>query len=225
LGVILFSLFGNASIGVHSLVTDKMAIVPPQVSEFKAKRLANWLKVRVVRVTIGESTLIGALACANSKGIVLPHFVQEKEIKAIKLAFDINTVIMKTKKTAYGNLVLANDYGAIVDPKLKKKDVTKIADVLDTDTVPCEIADLPYVGSLAFATNKGALVHPMVKDEEKKVLASVLKVQVDVGTVNRGIPYVSTGLIGNVHGVAAGSLTTGPELFAIENMFRGEEQK
>jgi translation initiation factor 6 len=76
---------------------------------------------------------------------------------------------------------------------------------------------MPYVGSLAVATNKGALVHPLVKDSERKLLQDTLKVPVDLGTVNCGIPYVRTGLICNSHTAVAGSLTTGPEMFIIGN--------
>ena len=70
---------------------------------------------------------------------------------------------------------------------------------------------------LAVATNKGVLAHPMLNDEEKKILEEVLKVPVDVGTVNCGIPYVGTGLIANSHAAVAGSMTTGPEMFIIGN--------
>jgi translation initiation factor 6 len=194
-----------------------MFIVPPQVSESKARKLEEWLKVKAIRTTIGESVLIGALACANSKGIVLPHFVRDVEVKTIKSALDINVAIMETKRTAYGNLILANDYGAIVDPRLKREDVAKIEDTLGVEAVPCEIAGLPYVGSLAAATNKGVLAHPMIKEEERKVLKDVLDVQLDVGTVNCGIPYVATGLRANKYGALVGSITTGPELWIIEN--------
>jgi translation initiation factor 6 len=122
---------------------------------------------------------------------------------------------MDTKKTAYGNLILANDYGAIVHTGLRKEDMTKIEDTLGVEVVPGEIAGLPYVGSLATATNKGVLAHPLLREEEQKVLKDVLKVHVDVGTVNCGIPYVATGLIGNTFGAVAGFMTTGPEMFII----------
>ena len=211
----LFNLFGSASIGVYSLATDKMLIFPPQFPEAKAQKVGEWLKVKVVGTTIGKSVLIGALACANSNGIVLSPFAQEKEIEAIKSASDINVTVMNTKKTAYGNLILANDYGAIVDPRLGKRDVTRIGDTLGVEVVAGEIAGLPYVGSLAAATNKGVLVHPLLKEEEQKILKDVLKVHVDVGTINCGIPYVATGLIGNKYGAVAGFMTTGPELFII----------
>jgi len=215
LAIFLCSLFGSASIGVYSLATDNMAIVPSQVSETKAKRIEEWLKVKVIRTTVGASILVGALARANSNGIILPHFMREEEIQAIKSNSDINIAVMETKKTAYGNLILANDFGAVVDPRLKEEDVKKIEDVLGVEVVPGEVAGLPYVGSLATATNKGALTHPLVKEEEQKLLEDVLKVHVDVGTVNCGIPYVATGLVGNKHGAVAGFITTGPELFMI----------
>lgn len=211
----LFDLFGSASIGVYSLVTDRMVIVPPQVSKTKAQKLEEWLRTKVVVTAIGESVLIGALACANSKGIVLPHFTQREEIDSIKSALDVNITVMETKKTAYGNLILANDYGAVVHPGLRKEDMTKIEDTLGVEVVPGEIAGLPYVGSLATATNKGVLAHPLLREEEQKILKDILKVPVDVGTVNCGIPYVATGLIGNTFGAVAGFMTTGPEMFII----------
>ena len=211
----LFDVFGNACIGVYSLVNDKIAIVPPQVPETKRQKVEDWLKVKVVATTVGKSVIIGVLACSNSNGVVLPPFADEEEIEAIKSAADINVTIMDTKKTAYGNMVLANDRGAIVGPGLERGDVDKIADTLGVEAVSSEIAGLPYVGSLATATNKGVLAHPMLKDEERKVLEDVLKVPVDVGTVNCGIPYVATGLLGNSNGAMVGLLTTGPEMFII----------
>jgi translation initiation factor 6 len=192
-----------------------MVIIPPQVLKSEVKKLEEWLKVKPIQTTIGESVLVGALACANSNGIILPHIVQEKEVQVIKSSLDINITVMETKKTAYGNLVLANDRGAMVDPRLKNRDVKKIMDTLGVETVRSRIAGLPYVGSLAATTNKGALAHPLLTEDEQKSLMNVLKVNVDVGTVNCGIPYVAMGLIGNSHGVVAGSVTTGPELFVI----------
>jgi translation initiation factor 6 len=72
---------------------------------------------------------------------------------------------------------------------------------------------------MAVATNKGALAHPMLKNKEREVLQEVLKVPVDVGTVNRGIPFVASGLVANERGAIVGSVTTGPEIFIISNLF------
>ncbi len=209
------SLIGSASIGVYLLTTDEVVIVPRLVLLRKAERFEKWLKVRLIHTTIGGSVLVGVLACANSNGILLPYFIREEERQAIRSIFEGNIQIMETKKTAYGNMVLANDHGAIVDSRLKSSEIDKISETLDVETVQGEIAGLPYVGSLAVATNKGVLAHPMLKDSEQKLIGDVLKVPVDVGTINCGIPYVGTGLLGNSHATVAGPLTTGPEMFII----------
>jgi translation initiation factor 6 len=215
LALYLFDLLGNASIGVYSLVNDRIAIIPPQVQESKRQKVEEWLKVKIVETTVGKSLIAGALACSNSNGVILPSFATEDEVEAIKSAADINVTVMDTKRTAYGNMVLANDKGAVADPRMEQDHMDKIADTLGVEVVHGEIAGLPYVGSLATATNKGVLAHPLLKDEERKVLSDVLKVPVDVGTVNCGVPYVATGLLGNSYGAVVGLLTTGPEMFII----------
>ena len=219
MAIYLSRLGGSVSVGVYSLATDDIVIIPKYVPLKKAERLAEWLKVKLVYTMIGGSTLIGALACANSNGILLPSYVKEEELTALRSAFNGRITIMETKKTAYGNLVLANDHGAIVDPRLREQDVSLISETLGVEAVIGEIAGLPYVGALAAATNKGVLAHPLVKDDERKLLEEKLKVPVDVGTINCGIPHVGTGLICNSRTAIAGSLTTGPELFIIGNAF------
>lgn len=217
MAIYTFVLFGSASIGVYSLATEKIVIIPPQIPRHKAERVGKWLKTDVVQTMIGKSVLIGALACANSNGMLLPHFVREEEIKTLQNSCgkNFNLTIMETRRTAYGNMVLTNDKGAIVDPRLKAKDIKIISDTLDVEVVPGEIAGLPYVGSLATATNNGILAHPLIKEEEKKLIEEVMKTPVDVGTINCGVPYVGTGLIANTKAAVAGFLTTGPEMFII----------
>jgi translation initiation factor 6 len=217
LAIYLSNLIGSPSIGVYSLVTEKILVVSKSVPIKKAERLSQWLKVKLVHTTIGGSVLAGALACANSNGILLPSFVREEELESIKRSFKGNITIMETRKTAYGNLVLTNDHGAIADPRLKSSELQIISETLCVETVPSEICGLPYVGSLSVATNKGVLAHPLLKDSERKTLEDVLKVPVDVGTINCGVPYVGTGLIANSHAAVAGSLTSGPEIFIIGN--------
>ncbi len=215
--VYLSSIVGSASISVYSLATENIVIIPRMVPKEKAQEFADWLNTKLVYTSIGGSVLAGALACANSNGMLLPNYVRDEELTQIKSAFEGNITIMETKKTAYGNLVLTNDKGAVVDPRFKENEIKKISETLGVEAVPTEIAGLPYVGSLAVATNKGVLAHPLLKDEERKILENVFKVPVDVGTVNCGVPYVGTGLLANSHAAVAGSMTTGPEMFIIGN--------
>jgi len=217
LAVYLTSIIGSASIGVYTLATEKFVLIPKMVPQDKAEKTAEWLKTKLIHTSVGGSLLGGALACANSNGIILSPFVRQEELDAIKAGFEGNITIMESRKTAFGNLVLANDKGAVVDPRMKDFIRKQVSDSLGVEVVSGTIAGLTYVGSLAVATNKGVLAHPQLKEEEKKLLESVLKVPVDVGTINCGIPYVGTGLIANTNAAVAGSLTTGPEMFIIGN--------
>jgi translation initiation factor 6 len=192
-------------------------LVPNQIPFSKIKKLSDWFQIKVVKTNIGGSVLMGSLVCANSHGLILPRFVWDEEIKKMKSILDINITISETRRTAYGNMVLTNDFGAIADPRLQKKNIKNISDALGVEVVSGEIAGLPYVGSLSTVTNKGIMTHPMIKPEEEKLLKDVLKVNIVAGTINCGIPYVSTGLIGNSKAAVAGSMTTGPELFMISN--------
>jgi translation initiation factor 6 len=215
--VYLSSIVGSPSIGVYSLATENIVMIPRMVPKQKAQEYADWLNAKLAYTSISGSVLTGALTCANSNGMLLPSSVREEELTEIRGVFDGTITIMETKKTAYGNLVLANDKGAVADPRLKEADIKKIAETLGVEVMQTEIAGLPYVGSLGAATNKGVLVHPLLKEEERKILEQALKVPVDVGTINCGIPYVGTGLIANSTAAVAGSMTTGPEMFIIGN--------
>jgi translation initiation factor 6 len=215
LAVYLTSIVGSASIGVYSLATEKFVLIPKMVPLDKAEKTAEWLKTKLIHTSIGGSLLAGALACANSNGLILSPFARQEEIDAVKAVFEGEITVMESRKTAFGNLVLANDKGALVDPRMKAPLMKQVSDVLGVEVVAGTIADLTYVGSLAVATNKGVLAHPLLKEAEKKVLESVFKVPVDVGTINCGIPYVGTGLIANSNAAVAGSMTTGPEMFII----------
>ncbi len=215
--VYLSSIVGSASIGVYSLATENLVLIPRMVPLDKAQEFADWLKVKLAYTSISGSVLAGSLVCANSHGMLVSHAIREEELAALRLVFEGNITIMDSKKTAYGNLILTNDKGAVVDPRFKETEIKKISAALGVEVVPAEIAGLPYVGSLAVATNKGVLAHPLLKDEERKILENMFKVPVDVGTVNCGVPYVGTGLLANSHAAVAGSMTTGPEMFIIEN--------
>ena len=173
--VYLSSIVGSASIGVYALATENIVLIPRMVPLQKAQEYADWLKVKLAYTSISGSVLAGSLVCANSTGMIVSQAVREEELAAIKSAFEGNITIMESRKTAYGNLVLASDKGAVVDPRFKETEIKKISEALGVEALPTEIAGLPYVGSLAVATNKGVLAHPLLKDDERKTLESVFQ--------------------------------------------------
>jgi len=122
-----------------------------------------------------------------------------------------NVLHLNTDQTALGNLILANDMGAIISPLLRKHR-EKIAEFLEVKTEVSTVAGLKICGSAAIATNKGCLAHPQIKDDEKALIERILEVPVMIGTVNYGSPYVKSGIIANSSNFAVSEHSTGPEM-------------
>ena len=57
----------------------------------------------------------------------------------------------------------------------------------------------------------------MTSLEELETIKDVLKIQMDVGTINGGIPFIRSGLLANDNGAVIGNMTTGPEILIISN--------
>lgn len=217
----LLDVMGSPNIGIYCLATDHYIIVPPKLPRSKIERLESYLKVRAISTTVGDTRLIGVMAVANSNGIVLPVNASDEELRAVRSAAEGSVERVLSRRNAFGNMVLANDMGAVVDPRLARdrRVVRGIEDVLGVEAVSSEVAGLPNVGSLAVATNRWVLAHPMLREDEKELLEKALKVPVDVGTVNCGVPFVKCGLVSNRFGAVVGPLTTGPELILISHLF------
>ncbi len=216
-------LYGSSNVGVFCIATDKYVFVPFDAPEKVDRIFGEILRVEVKRVQIGGSKLLGVLAVANSRGIVLPRTARDVEVEQFsKLGMEV--AVLDCKYSALGNLIVANDRGAIVSPILPRDTVKTIEDVLGVEVVQCEVAGSPLVGSIIAASNKGALVTPEASADDLKLVSDVLKVPADIGTVNRGRPYVRGGMVVNSFGAVVGEETTGPEIMRIVQVFGGQTQ-
>ncbi len=203
---------GDPNVGLYGFATDRYCLLGKQ------KRLEKVLKVDFYNVTIAGTELVGLFSAGNSQGIVLPKIVQEREIKTIK-AVGLNTLVIKSKYTAIGNLVVCNDNGCIISGHLKKFR-KEIADTLGCEVEIGKISGLSIVGSSAVANNRGCLCNMNAKEEEIEVIEQVLKVKADVGSIG-GSPFVKSGMIINKNGFVVSRDVTGPELQRIDEVFRG----
>jgi len=146
---------------------------------------------------------------------ILTNSEKEKFLELKKL-FGMNLLILKSKFTAVGNLILCNGKGAIISKVFNKKEKKEIEDCLGVEAVFSSIAGIQTVGSCGIATNKGCLLHRDAKEEEIKIVEDVLKVKVDIGTANFGSPFVGSCIIANSKGALVGESTTGPEIVRIQ---------
>ena len=217
--VILSDIFGDPNVGIFSFANEKIAVLPAGTSPKKLASYKEALGIDAFAIGIADSRLVGVYAAGNSKAILLPYIATDEEISKIRSA-GARVVVLDEKKTALGNLILCNDYGAIVDPRFRQKTVSAIEKALEVQVEPGTIGGLPHVGSLATASNKGVLANPIIYADEKKLISEVLKVPVSVGTVNSGVPYPKSGIVVNSNGAVVGSHTLGSELLALSTVFQ-----
>ncbi|MGP3667973.1 MAG: translation initiation factor IF-6 [Candidatus Bathyarchaeota archaeon] len=216
--ILRFNMLGSPNIGVFSLATDKFIILPNGLPERKVIKIEKTLNAPSIVMDLAYSKLIGALASANSNGIILPHYVDDDEVSLLKRKLKVNVEKVLSTKTSFGNLVLANDKKAIVSPILTKKELKIVEDVLDVEACFGVIAGSPYVGSVARVTNKGIILHPKTSKKEEEIVSKFFDLPVVLGTVNNGVPFIASGIVINSYGALVGSLTTGPELMIISSI-------
>ncbi len=212
----LSSIGRNPSVGVFAQANDSFAIAPLTASHGFLTDLREALAVEVHKTSVSQTTLLGAMIALNNNGIALPRNITERELGFYK-RLDIKVGVIDDKHTALGNLVLANDSGAVVSTLFSSKAREELADVLDVELEAKDLQGFRTVGSIGVATSKGALVHAALPEEELDYIEKLLKVDVDIGTINRGIGYIRTGLIVNTQGAVIGRATTSPEITRIED--------
>lgn len=201
---------GDENIGFYGLVTDAYALFAP---EFKDRDLFDVKKITGLRMN--GTNLIGIFAAGNSNGLIVTDTIEAVEERKLDET-GIDYLILESKFTAIGNLVLCNDNGAIISKHLEdRKD--DIADVLGVDVETGTVAGLNIPGSCGVATNQGVLLHREASEEELEHAENVLGVSGDIGSVNFGSPYVHSGVLANSDDLLLGLNTTGPEIQRVQD--------
>lgn len=221
MGIYKYDIYKSPNLGLFCRANNTTLILPFGFAETKMTKLRSYLEVEnVIFTSIGGTRLIGATAVMNNKGILLSSFSSDEEIEVMKRFTQLNVERLSSRFTAVGNLILANDNGALVSPIFKGEIDKQVQDVLGVPVITCTVAGYYQIGSMIVATDTGAAVHPKASEEELATIADTLKVETEPVTVNGGIPYLSSGLLANSKSVIVGSLTSGPELIMISRAFK-----
>jgi len=205
----------NPNVGVYCVANDSVVFVQKQLLKKVKRKISDALDVKLVEITIADTTIIGSLVALNSNGAVVTNFSDTVTFNIIKEQ-GLNFHMVKDVINAAGNDILVNDHGALIHPDIKERSLKKIERALGVPVQRGTIASLKTVGMAAVVTNKGCLCHPKVTDDEKNVLEKVFDVEVMIGTVNHGHPMIGSGLVANSKGAIIGNRTTGIEMGRIE---------
>jgi len=221
--ILKYQIFGSNSVGVYSTVNNAFGLYPSILLEPVVEIIKSVFKEPFYPFSINNSNLVGVYTASNKYGIIVPHIIREDELNQLKkysekLNNDYQIGVLRSKDNAFGNLIVCNDKGAIISSFLEDYK-EQIEDTLKVETVVYEFVNNYLPGSISLANNKGCLVHPLATDEEIEIISEILKVEeVDVSTVNRGMPYLSSGAIVNDQSGIFGFECTGPEMMRLTNV-------
>ncbi|MHA2036578.1 MAG: hypothetical protein ACW98X_09110 [Promethearchaeota archaeon] len=225
MAILRSQVFGRSLIGVYLAANNAYVLYPPTLIKPLLKKYRSIFKEPFYPVTIHNSNLLGVYTASNKFGIIVPHIIKDDELELLRKFLKgekdpYQIAVLKSIDNAYGNLILCNDKGAIISSLLKEYR-KEIEDTLCVETVVYEFANSYLPGSISLANNNGCLVHPLSTDDEIEYISSILKVsETDVSTVNRGIPYLSSGAIVNDRSGIFGTNCTGPEMMRITSVLQ-----
>jgi len=205
---------GSPYLGVYFRVGESFAIVPDGTSRSLERDLVRLLNVRVVRTTVLDCEVVGALVAANSHGVVVGGELDAAERRSLEEVAPLTLV--PHRQNAMGNNILANDSGALVHPEFSDEAVASIARALGVPAERGTIAGLGTVGMAGVATNRGVVLHPRATEKEAARVSELLGVPVHRSTANFGVPVVGACLVANSKGILVGRPTTPVEVVHIQ---------
>ncbi len=208
---------GSAYLGVFASVLGDAVVMRPDVDEGRRDAIAGELEVEAVTTTVGGGTTVGSLVGGNRHGAVVSGQITDHERETLSAALERPVAPLPGRLNAAGNLVLANETGALIHPDLSSDATAVVGETLDVPVEPASLGEIQTVGMGAVATGAGALCHPQATEEELGRIDDRLGVPADIGTVNHGSPLVGSGLLATTAGYVVGERTTGPELGRIES--------
>ncbi len=215
-----FGVYRNSNIGIYLRGSENFILAPTGLAQSKIAKLESNLEVPALTASVGGSRLLGPLLAMNSNGIVLSKIASDQEVKDLSKLTGLRVGRIDMTYTSVGNLVCSNDHGALVSKVIPSSGVRQISDILDVPVEAIGIGKFYQIGAMILVTNAGGIIHPSARDFEIDFVQDILGIEVEAGTVNSGVPFVTSGIIANGRNAIVGSHTSGLELATLSRALK-----
>jgi len=220
----------SSEIGVYATLTNSYCIVGHGGSENFYASFQQELEphgIPVVHCTIGDMKIVGRLTVGNKHGLLVPNTTTDTELQHLRNSLPPHVAIRKVEErlNALGNVLVCNDYVALIHPHLDKETEQIIQEVLKVETFRAAVANQELVGSYAVLTNQGGLLHAHASLQELEELSNILELRLTAGTINRGSDLISSGIVANDWVAFIGMDATSTEVAVVENIFNLKNAK
>jgi len=175
-----------------------------------------------VHCLIGESRIVGRITVGNKHGLLVPNTTTDAELQHLRNSLPDTVRIQRIEErlNSLGNVIVCNDYVALIHPLLDKETEQIIQDVLKVVTFRSAICANELVGSYCVLTNHGELVHAHTSISELEELSNLLQLPLISGTINRGSEVVAAGVTANDGVAFVGMDSTATEVAVVEKIFK-----
>jgi translation initiation factor 6 len=216
MGIEKLRILGNDYVGAWCTATDKFFITGNEMSPSEQETVAKALGVKGFGANVSNSGLLGIYIAANSRGVLLPHGTDDRELDEIrKMLPDIRVDILYSDYNALKNNILVNDKVAIINPNYSRDEERRISDTLDVETYRMTIAGYHTVGAHNILTNKGIVINNRASEQDADKIKHITGFRPEQSTANRGALSIGICVIANSNGLIVGDMTTGYEMARI----------
>ena len=208
----------SSFVGVYCSVFGDKAIASPVVPRGFERRLKELLRAETTITTIGSVSSVGMMVVMNSRGFVVPKTITDAELATLEQRSKV--LVVDDRPSALGNLIVANDRGAIISDLISEDAASQISDFLGVEHIRMSIGRYRTIGSLFAVSNGAGIASPLVDEKTLAQVSSALQIKLIPTTVNDGERLVKLGVLLNDTAIVVGKSTNGVELMSLQALSR-----
>lgn len=215
--LLMTNINGNPNVGFYGFANNQYALIGREVPAALAQEIGKVLKVPMHQISIAGTSLLGLFLAGNDHTLLVPNIAFDSELRVLD-KLGVPYKVIESRLTALGNNILCSNTGALVHDEFSADTKKRIRQALNVKLHPGTIAQLPTVGAVGAVNSRAAVIHRDATAEDLTEVRELLGLEVETATLNRGSPYLRSGVLCNDHGMVVSDQSWGPEVGFVDEV-------